>query len=132
MFFLFQIIVLVGFIAIMLLGTGAIFNFASSGSSSMLSQTGPLLIIMTIWLLYLLAMIIPNAAVVVRRCHDQNMSGWVGGILYVLAIAMNLAGLTFLNIFGLLLLILMGIAGTSGPNTYGPDPKGDNVGDVFS
>ena len=58
------------------------------------------------------ALVVPNIAVAVRRCHDQNRSGWlvlIGLIPYV---------------GWLILLVLMMIGGTAGPNRYGADPMG--------
>ena len=62
-------------------------------------------------ILYSLAIFIPSLAVVVRRLHDQDKSGWyyfVGLIPFI---------------GGIWLLILMVTEGTSGPNQYGEDPK---------
>lgn len=64
-----------------------------------------------ILVLYALAIIIPSLAVVVRRLHDINKSGWyyfVGLIPFI---------------GGIWLLILLATEGTYGPNEYGPDPK---------
>ena len=58
-----------------------------------------------------LLLILPSLAVTVRRLHDSDRSGaWV-----------------FINfvplIGGLVMLVLMLLDGTEGPNHYGPDPK---------
>jgi len=52
-----------------------------------------------------LALLLPTLGVAVRRYHDTNHSGW-----WILCPIMNIVFLFF--------------AGTPGPNTYGPDPKG--------
>jgi len=49
-------------------------------------------------------------AVSVKRCHDRNRTGW-----FVL--------LSFIPILNIWYLIEVGfLKGTTGPNTYGPDP----------
>ena len=69
------------------------------------------LMVMDVWLeseylytLYSLAILVPSIAVLVRRMHDVNKSGW-----YCLIPIYNL--------------ILACTAGTKGPNDYGNDPK---------
>jgi uncharacterized membrane protein YhaH (DUF805 family) len=63
-------------------------------------------------MLYIVAIIVPSIAVVVRRLHDQDKSGW-------------LALLTFIPYVGSLVLVwFMATDGTAGPNRYGDDPKG--------
>jgi uncharacterized membrane protein YhaH (DUF805 family) len=79
---------------------------------------------MALWGLFWLAVLIPNAAVIVRRFHDQNISGIVGILLYV--------GTLILTLPGIVILIFMCIDGQKGDNRYGKDPKmADNIGDVF-
>jgi uncharacterized membrane protein YhaH (DUF805 family) len=61
--------------------------------------------------LYNLAVLLPSLGVGVRRLHDINRSGW-----WIL--------IAFVPIVGAILLIYWyAQAGTSGANTYGPDPK---------
>ena len=58
------------------------------------------------------ALFIPNVAVIVRRLHDINFSGW-----WIL--------LTLLPILGsIILLVMMLMDGTKGKNRFGDDPKG--------
>jgi uncharacterized membrane protein YhaH (DUF805 family) len=59
-----------------------------------------------------LALLIPGIAVVVRRLHDTNRSGWWYFIAFVPVIG------------GLILLYFCILRGTPGPNNYGPDPTG--------
>ncbi|MEQ1687849.1 MAG: DUF805 domain-containing protein [Sphingopyxis sp.] len=61
-----------------------------------------------------LAALVPSIAVGVRRLHDQDKSGWF----------MLLALIPLVNI---VLLVFMCLEGTSGPNQYGPDPKGSDA-----
>lgn len=58
-----------------------------------------------------LALFIPSLAVTVRRLHDQDKSGWL-----VLVAFIPIVG-------GIILLVLMLLEGTQGPNRFGPDPK---------
>ncbi len=69
-------------------------------------------------LLWVLASIIPGIAVMVRRLHDSDKSGW----LYLLTIIPYL-GFIFTLVFGFL-------PGTRGENSYGFDPRrGDGAPD---
>ena len=61
---------------------------------------------------------IPSLAVSVRRLHDQDRSGW-----WLLLALIPLLG-------GLGLLVMMGLAGTTGPNRFGEDPKRVVAADV--
>lgn len=65
--------------------------------------------------LYSLAVLIPSIAVVVRRLHDQNKSGWYYFIAFIPFIG------------GIWLLILLVTEGTPGPNQYGEDPKAGEI-----
>jgi uncharacterized membrane protein YhaH (DUF805 family) len=67
----------------------------------------------------MLAVFIPSLAVQVRRFHDQNRSGW-----FVL-----LGLIPYLG--GLIVLVFMCLPGTPGPNRFGEDPKGADLGEVF-
>jgi uncharacterized membrane protein YhaH (DUF805 family) len=103
MFFLFQMIVNFGFI-----GFGVVlrYTFGEAGIG----------IIALVWLIWFLAMIVPNVAVIIRRMHDQNIPGWVGGLLYA-----SILLFSFLSC--IVILIFMCIEGRRGPNQYGEDPK---------
>jgi len=74
-----------------------------------------------------LAVIIPAIAVVVRRLHDRDMSGWwYLGLILVSWIP--IVGLVAVIAF----LVLMFLPGTVGPNRFGPDPKDPSSAEVFS
>ena len=64
-----------------------------------------------IYFIYALAMLIPNIAVLVRRLHDVNKSGW----FYFVAL------IPVIGSFWLLFLLFT--AGDEGENDYGSDPK---------
>ena len=77
--------------------------------------------------IYALAAFIPNLAVIVRRLHDRDMSGW--WLLGYFVAAM----IPFVNIIaGIAMLVLMCLPGTVGPNKYGPDPKDPSSAEVFA
>jgi uncharacterized membrane protein YhaH (DUF805 family) len=67
-----------------------------------------------------LALFIPALAVQVRRFHDQDKSGWF--------VLLNLIP----YIGGIIVLVMMCIEGTRGPNRFGPDPKGDDNNGAFA
>ncbi|WOR14204.1 DUF805 domain-containing protein [Hyphomonas sp. FCG-A18] len=69
--------------------------------------------------LFSLAVLLPSISVVVRRLHDLDKSGW----WYFIALV---------PLIGPILLIYWFCQpGTSGPNQYGPDPKGGHDVTVF-
>ena len=61
--------------------------------------------------IYALAVFIPNLAVLVRRLHDVNKSGW-----WYFIILIPLIGAIWM-------LVLLCTEGDKGDNKYGPDPK---------
>lgn len=101
-----------------------------------------------------LAILIPDLAVTVRRLHDTDRSGWwilAPLVPYVIAFVTMMGGaasgsqggmmaggliglIAILAAVGLAitLLVFMFIEGTKGPNKYGPDPKGQDTGQVFA
>ncbi len=68
---------------------------------------------MAIYGIFFLGSLIPSIAVAVRRCHDQDKSGW-----FILIPIYNI--------------ILMFLEGTKGPNRFGPDPKDAAGAETFS
>lgn len=85
----------------------------------------------------------PSLAVTVKRLHDRNTSGWWAGLLHLLAFLVHvhlalgpvpgrnrlatLIGLAptalFILLGSWLIIELVFLRGTPGPNRYGPDPK---------
>jgi uncharacterized membrane protein YhaH (DUF805 family) len=65
-----------------------------------------------LFILCLLGLFVPLIAVQVRSLHDRDMSGWI--------VLFNL--LPYLG--ALVILVLMMLDGTPGPNRFGDDPKG--------
>jgi uncharacterized membrane protein YhaH (DUF805 family) len=73
-----------------------------------------------LYLIYMLAVIIPSLAVAVRRLHDVGKSGW----FYFIAL-IPLIGAIWL-------LVLFFTEGDQGENQYGPDPKteGNEINEI--
>ena len=67
-----------------------------------------------------LALLLPNLAVLVRRLHDTDRSGWWYWIILVPLIG------------GILVLVWFCSRGTDGGNRYGADPLGLGEARVFS
>ncbi len=92
---------------------GIMLSAASSGGdlgSRGLGLGMPELMVL-VFLVYALGVFIPHLAVTVRRFHDQDKSGW-----FVLLGLIPYVG-------GLVVMIMMMMEGTRGPNRFGPDPK---------
>ena len=64
-------------------------------------------------LIWGLGTLIPSIAVAIRRCHDQDKSGW-----FILIPIYNI--------------ILMFLEGTKGPNRFGADPKDPASTETFA
>ncbi|MCL5733579.1 MAG: DUF805 domain-containing protein [Patescibacteria group bacterium] len=94
-----------------------------------------------IYILYILAVLIPSLAVGVRRLHDTGRSGWwlllalaptiastiiiISALIFGLVSVIGLAiGIGFVAIIGFIwFIVLMALNGNPGDNKYGPDPK---------
>ena len=63
-------------------------------------------------LLLWLLLLVPGIAVIVRRLHDIDKSGWWSIILFIPLIG------------PIVIIVFMCLDGTSGTNRFGPDPKG--------
>jgi hypothetical protein len=113
MFILFTLIVYVVLFAMMFAGGLAL---AGTGETP-----GPLF-----WLgggllgIFALGSFIPALAVIVRRFHDQDKSGWM-----ILIQLIPYVG-------PIVVLVFMCLEGTRGANRFGPDPKDPNSADVFA
>ncbi len=68
-----------------------------------------------LFILAVCALFLPQLAVTIRRLHDTSKSGW-----WYLITLVPYAG-------SIVLLIFMVIAGTPGPNQYGPSPMGNGL-----
>ena len=147
---LFQIIIyFVVVVLAMVVGGGAMM---SGDPTAMMAAGGGMLVIMLLYMVYLLAVLVPSIAVAVRRLHDTNRTGWwvlaplapylvviVAGMLAMsspdmagLAGILALVAMIAVFALGLTLLVFYFLEGTKGPNKYGPDPKGQDTGQVFA
>lgn len=153
MWVLFQFLLGIGFMVLMMaLGGAAVM---SGDPTQMMAVGGIAMIIYVLWILVSLAFFIPNLAVTIRRLHDTNRSGWwvmaFWGpyLLMIMATVMagtsaaaggtgmaggmlSLVAMLALAVGGITLLVFMFLEGTRGPNDYGPDPKGQDTGQVFA
>ena len=74
------------------------------------------------------ALYIPLLAVMVRRFHDRNLSGWwvLAGIVVGMIPILG-------YITGIIMLVITILKGTEGDNKFGPDPLvAQNSADVFA
>ncbi len=126
MFVLFSIIVAAVLFALIM--AGGLNLAAFSDPQAMDMSFGPLFWLGCLLLsLFWLGSLIPGIAVVVRRLHDRDMSGWwyLGIIVASMIPIINfIAGIAFL--------VLMLLPGTPGPNRFGPDPKDPASAEVFA
>lgn len=104
LFLLMQLVLLIGPIFLAGLFSGRVRS--TDGSSDPILQT-----FFSLFPLVFALLIIPNLAVTVRRFHDQDKSGWMCLLNFI-----PLVG-------GFIVLGLMFVEGTRGPNEYGEDPK---------
>lgn len=87
----------------------------SSLSLSLIHDIVANVIVTTISVAWTLFIIIPSLAVLVRRLHDTNRSGW-----WLLLYLLPVIGAIVLFVFTLL-------PGTVGENDYGDDPKASEL-----
>jgi uncharacterized membrane protein YhaH (DUF805 family) len=81
-----------------------------------------------------LGTIIPSLAVMVRRLHDRDMSGWylLGFIVVAIVLSMIPLGAILVFLLEIGWIVLMALPGTPGPNKYGPDPLGQADPETFA
>ncbi len=116
-----------GFVAGIIIGVAGGFSgdFEGNGAGNMSTISAILFIIFG--LIYL-AVLLPLIAVVVRRLHDRDMSGWwyLGFIL--------LSIIPFVGFFAqIAFLVILCLKGTDGENRFGPDPLNEGAtAEVFA
>lgn len=116
MFALFQFIVAMILLTVMFVGgMGSVNEMTGQAEPGTLFYIGLGLLV-----IFGLGSLIPSLAVSVRRFHDQDKSGW-----FLLLQLIPYIG-------GIIVLVFMCLAGTPGPNRFGPDPKDPTGADVFS
>jgi len=106
------------FYILLLVAYGLIGGFLAAFLSN--NQNGPsilAIIVMIIGGIIVLAMILPQISLQVRRFHDRNISGWWYLGLIILSLVPYVGVITGIAIFVINLL-----RGTDGPNKFGADP----------
>ena len=154
-FFLFTMII---YFAALFIAGGASRGMAAMNPGADIARgtfSGSLVVVGLFWLF----LFIPMLAVQIRRLHDTNRSGWWLGAFWLLYVVYmvgafatiaslknttpgtppNLGGAAMFGIFGLLffvdsivLFVFFCLRGTTGPNRFGDDPYGADVGEVFA
>ncbi|HEX8512124.1 MAG TPA: DUF805 domain-containing protein [Allosphingosinicella sp.] len=115
---------------------------AGAGAGMMGAMLGGGIIGIVILLSWLL-LLIPSIAVGVRRLHDIDRTGWwlmLGYGPYILSMILMMSGsvelaaiLNLVSLVGFIVLLVFAVMpGTRGPNRFGPDPKGEDLGQVFA
>jgi uncharacterized membrane protein YhaH (DUF805 family) len=152
-FFLFTMIfyLVLMFVVGMIAGTGMM--AANPGSALMTGTFGVSTMLVG---LFWLALFVPTLAVQIRRLHDTNRSGWWIGVFWLLyvgymvmlfstmagatpdappnlgmAAGVGIFALVFM-VYSIVLLVFFCLRGTVGPNSYGEDPYGPDVEQVFA
>lgn len=115
---------------LMLLALAAGFSvnaFAGDPATAVANLGAGFWIVITVLVIYWLFALIPGIAVVIRRLHDRDMSGWwyLGFI-----VASMIPFVSF--IAGIALLVITLLPGTPGPNRFGEDPKDPMSAQVFA
>jgi uncharacterized membrane protein YhaH (DUF805 family) len=75
---------------------------------------------LALYALFVLALFVPSFAVLVRRLHDTNRSGWWCLISFIPLIG------------AIILLVFLVQDGTPGPNRFGASPKAEHTAEVFA
>ena len=93
----------------------------AAGTASPDGPSGGFWLVFVVFMLLLLGLFLPNLAVLIRRLHDQDLSGWFCLLFFIPYIG------------GLIAIVFMCIGGTRGPNRFGPDPYDtDHLEQVFA
>jgi uncharacterized membrane protein YhaH (DUF805 family) len=77
--------------------------------------------------LFSLVNFIPSIAIVVRRLHDMNFSGWWYLGYVGVSLVPYFQGVAFLGF-----MVFLCLRGTAGPNRFGPDPLDRTGAHVFA
>jgi uncharacterized membrane protein YhaH (DUF805 family) len=106
------------FYSLVLMIPGFLVGIAIGASFNRQAGPSPLVIaIGVIGGLFMLAMLLPQIALMVRRFHDRNISGWWYLALAILGFIPYLGFITGIAIF-----VITVLRGTEGPNKFGADP----------
>jgi len=101
-------------------------NFGAAGTAAGVVGIVLFFIFYIIAICFFMLVGLAQIAVIVRRFHDRNMSGWwyVGFIFLSLIPIVNFAVM-------IAIIVICCLKGTDGANKYGPDPLGATGADVF-
>ena len=127
-FVLLNIIIYIVLGAIMMAGGFSMAQMAAPPTGGEMPGFGPVFYVGAGLLgLWALAIFIPNIAVMIRRLHDRDLSGW--WLLGYIVASM----IPFVNfIAGIAMLVVLLLPGTVGPNRFGNDPKDPSSAEVFT
>ena len=120
MFVLLNVIVVVAFLALFMALIGAsAFAGNMNDLGGAIAGAGIVTVVLLLIPMYAWALLtaVASFAVTIRRFHDLNLSGWVYLPFLVLGIVPLLNFLVWI-----VLIVLMCLKGTAGPNKYGDDP----------
>jgi len=109
---------LVGYILIFSL-MGAVMPMADADGQLAPGATGPVILVFVVYFvvwIYSVVMTIPLTVLTGRRLHDTNRSAW-----WILIALIPLIG-------GIILLVLLALRGTEGPNRFGDDRLNPGAG----
>ncbi|GAA4763578.1 DUF805 domain-containing protein [Stakelama sediminis] len=131
-------------ILLMVVGGGAmaLAGLERGGEPGLAAIGAGTILLYVAYLILMLAIIIPDIAVSVRRLHDTNRSGfWLLAPIatYILVIVGLLSQSRAISGIGLILTLVAAVAllvfyfldGTAGDNRFGPDPKSRGNEEVF-
>jgi uncharacterized membrane protein YhaH (DUF805 family) len=110
-YWMFALLYLLIYLAYIALGA-ATGGTAALGEEAGAAMSPVFMLASVVYVIIVLALLVPSIAVTIRRLHDTNRSGWWWLIAFIPILG------------GLVLLIFAVLDGTPGDNRYGPDPKG--------
>lgn len=130
MFVLFNVIVAAAFIGLFvaLIG-GAVLAGDINNMGAAIAGAGFGAMLLLLIPLYLWAILtgVASFAVTIRRFHDLNLSGWV----YLPFLVLGAVPLVNFLVW-IVLIVMMCLKGTAGPNKYGDDPTMPASAEVFA
>lgn len=119
-------------VALVLMGPG-VFSVFAAAADPMAEEVGAFggvgtmgVVGLGLYSLFALAIFVPSLAVIVRRLHDRDMSGWwllgffVASLIPLIGFVASIA-----------FIVIMFLPGTAGENRFGPDPKDPHSIEVF-
>lgn len=130
MFVLFNVIVTAVFVALFLgLIGSAVLAGNMSDIGTALAGAGMVTMFLLLIPLYIWAVLtgVASFAVTIRRFHDLNLSGWVYLPFMVLGMIPMVNFLVWI-----ILIVMMCLKGTAGPNKYGDDPTQPTSAAIFA